>query len=147
MENLSEQQLANYTEAFRYYDKDHDGKITTHDLGIVMRSLGKCVTQRQLREVSNSFEDGYVDLAEFLVLMETVPNIVNSADDVIECFRAFDRKKTGLISVDKLKEILMTLGEELSESEVDHLIERYCPQDQGQISYIPLAHALIAVIQ
>jgi calmodulin len=146
MENITEQQLADYKEAFCYYDRDHDGKIPTSDLGVVMRSLGKCVTERQLREAAKNFESGFVDFAEFVVLMQTIPNIVETQDQIIECFQAFDRKKTGYISVEKLRDILMTLGEELSENEVDNLIERYCTQDNGQIPYAPLAQVLVSAI-
>jgi len=147
MDNLTEQQIANYREAFSYYDRDHDGKIPTSDLGIVMRSLGKCVTKRQLREASKNFDFGFVDLAEFMVLMSTTPNIVDTAEQIIECFEAFDRKKTGHISLDKLKEILMTMGEELSEDEVNNMIEKYCTVDDEQkIPYAPLAEKLVASI-
>ena len=147
MENLTEQQIANYREAFCYYDRDHDGKIPTSDLGTVMRSLGKCVTKRQLREASKNFDSGFVDFAEFMVLMQTIPNIVDTSEQIIECFEAFDRKKTGFISLDKLKEILMTLGEELSEDEVDNMIEKYCTvDDEEKIPYAPLAEKLVAAI-
>ena len=147
MENLTEQQIAAYREAFCYYDRDHDGKISTSDLGLVMRSLGKCVTKRQLREASKNFESGFVDFAEFLVLMQTIPNIVDTSEQIIECFEAFDRKKTGFIALDKLKEILMTLGEELSEEEVDNMIKKYCTvEDDEKIEYAPLAEKLVAAI-
>jgi Ca2+-binding EF-hand superfamily protein len=146
MATTSESQITEYKEAFCYYDRDHDGKIPTSDLGTVMRSLGKCVTQRQLREVALNFEDGFIDFAEFVVLMEQVPNIVETSDQIIACFQAFDRKKTGFISVEKLREVLSTLGEELSETEVNNFIERYCTQEEGMIPYEPLAKVLVAAV-
>lgn len=30
-----------FKEAFRLFDKDHDGRITEAELGVVMRSLGQ----------------------------------------------------------------------------------------------------------
>lgn len=122
MDNITEQQIADYKEAFCYYDRDHDGRIPTSDLGIVMRSLGKCVTERQLREVSKNFETGFVDFAEFVVLMQTVPNIVETSEQIVECFQAFDRKKTGFITVEQLREVLTTLGEELSGGNIFYLL-------------------------
>mmetsp|Transcript_23704 Transcript_23704/g.32360 ORF Transcript_23704/g.32360 Transcript_23704/m.32360 type:complete len:148 (-) Transcript_23704:169-612(-) len=147
MDCISEQQIADFKEAFSYYDRDHDGKIPTSDLGIVMRSLGKCVTERQLREASKNFDSGLIDFAEFVVLMQTIPNIVDTTDQIIECFEAFDRKKTGYVSVEQLRDILMNLGEELSGPEVDNLIERYCTQEEGKIPYEPLARVLVAAVQ
>mmetsp|Transcript_25042 Transcript_25042/g.70092 ORF Transcript_25042/g.70092 Transcript_25042/m.70092 type:complete len:148 (+) Transcript_25042:116-559(+) len=147
MDGITEQQIADYKEAFGYYDRDHDGKIPTSDLGVVMRSLGKCVTERQLREVSKNFETGYVDFAEFVVLMQTIPNIVDTSEQIVECFQAFDRKKTGYITVEQLREVLTTLGEELSTGEVDNLIDRYCAVEEGRIEYESLAHKLVQSIQ
>jgi len=148
MDNITQQQIEDYKEAFCYHDRDHDGRIPTSDLGLVMRSLGKCVTERQLREASKNFDSGMIDFAEFVVLMQTIPNIVDTSDQIIECFQAFDRKKTGYVTVEKLKEILMTLGEELSESEVEKMIERYCTvEEDGLIPYAPLAQKLVAAVQ
>ncbi len=39
-EQLSEEQIAEYKEAFSLFDKSGDGTITTKDLGTVIRALG-----------------------------------------------------------------------------------------------------------
>lgn len=38
---LSEEQVAEFKEAFMLFDKDEDGTITMAELGVVMRSLGQ----------------------------------------------------------------------------------------------------------
>ncbi|KAJ3645653.1 hypothetical protein Zmor_023294 [Zophobas morio] len=38
---LSEDQVAEFKEAFMLFDKDEDGTITMAELGVVMRSLGQ----------------------------------------------------------------------------------------------------------
>lgn len=38
---LSEDQVAEFKEAFMLFDKDEDGMITMSELGVVMRSLGQ----------------------------------------------------------------------------------------------------------
>ena len=40
-DNLTEEQIAEFKEAFSLFDKDGDGTITTKELGTVMRSLGQ----------------------------------------------------------------------------------------------------------
>lgn len=42
-DQLSEEQIAEFKEAFSVFDKDGDGTITTKELGTVMRSLGQNV--------------------------------------------------------------------------------------------------------
>ena len=39
-DQLTEEQIAEFKEAFSLFDKDGDGTITTKELGTVMRSLG-----------------------------------------------------------------------------------------------------------
>ncbi|KAK6618384.1 hypothetical protein RUM44_002836 [Polyplax serrata] len=43
---LTEEQVAEFKEAFMLFDKDEDGQITMAELGVVMRSLGQRPTGR-----------------------------------------------------------------------------------------------------
>ena len=40
LDELSEEQIAEFKEAFKLFDKDGDGTITIEELGTVMKSLG-----------------------------------------------------------------------------------------------------------
>jgi EF hand len=52
-EQLSEEQIAEFKEAFALFDKDSDGTITTKELGTVMRSLGQNPTEAELQDMIN----------------------------------------------------------------------------------------------
>ena len=47
---LTEQQIADCKEGFQLFDRDNDGKISTAELGTVMRSLG--MIERRLMAVT-----------------------------------------------------------------------------------------------
>lgn len=48
-----------FKEAFKLFDKDGDGTITTKELGTVMRSLGQNPTEAELQDMVNEVdEDG-----------------------------------------------------------------------------------------
>ena len=44
-DSLTDEQIAEFKEAFSLFDKDGDGTITTKELGTVMRSLGQNPTE------------------------------------------------------------------------------------------------------
>ncbi len=51
VEQLTEEQMAEFKEAFSLFDKDGDGKITSKELGTVMRSLGANPTEAELKDM------------------------------------------------------------------------------------------------
>ena len=50
---MTEEQIAEFKEAFSLFDKDGDGTITTKELGTVMRSLGQNPTEAELQDMIN----------------------------------------------------------------------------------------------
>jgi calmodulin len=47
--DFTEEQVAEFKEAFSLFDKDADGVITTKELGVVMRALGQNPTETELQ--------------------------------------------------------------------------------------------------
>lgn len=50
-DQLTEEQIAEFKEAFSLFDKDNDGAITTKELGTVMRSLNLNPTEAELQDM------------------------------------------------------------------------------------------------
>jgi calmodulin len=65
----------------------------------------------------------------------------DSTDEIVDAFRAFDGSGDGVISVTELKHILTTMGEKMSEKEVQMLLDE-CVIDDGKINYQSLANML-----
>uniref|UniRef100_A0A8B9JRT2 EF-hand domain-containing protein n=3 Tax=Clupeocephala TaxID=186625 RepID=A0A8B9JRT2_ASTMX len=79
-DQLTEEQIAEFKEAFSLFDKDGDGTITTKELGTVMRSLGQNPTEAELQDMINEEVDemireadidgdGQVNYEEFVQMM------------------------------------------------------------------------------
>ena len=71
-DQLTEEQFAEFKEAFSLFDKDGDGTITAKEFGTVMRSLGQNPTEAELQDMLNEVDancNGTIDFAEFLAMM------------------------------------------------------------------------------
>uniref|UniRef100_A0A8C5Z7B2 EF-hand domain-containing protein n=1 Tax=Marmota marmota marmota TaxID=9994 RepID=A0A8C5Z7B2_MARMA len=55
-DQLTEEQIAEFKEAFPLFDIDLDGTITTKELGTIMRSLGQNPTEAELQDMINEVD-------------------------------------------------------------------------------------------
>uniref|UniRef100_A0A7I4ASK6 EF-hand domain-containing protein n=1 Tax=Physcomitrium patens TaxID=3218 RepID=A0A7I4ASK6_PHYPA len=100
-EHLTEEQIAEFKEAFSLFDKDGDGSITTKELGTVMRSLGQNPTEAELQDMINEVDadgNGTIDFPEFLNLMARKMKDTDSEEELKEAFKVFDKDQNGFIS-------------------------------------------------
>ena len=71
-DQLTEEQIAEFIEAFSLTDKDGDGSITNKELVNVMRSLGQNPTEAELQDMINEADvnsNGMIEFPEFLTMM------------------------------------------------------------------------------
>ena len=145
-QELTQEQIAEFREAFNIFDKDGDGHITVKELGSVMRSLGQYPSQRELEEmVAEVDTDGNktVEFTEFLDMM--AKQLVEKAieDEVKEAFAAFDKDKDGKITAQELIHIMKNIGEPLPQSDIDEMIAEADINKDGNIDYADFVHRML----
>lgn len=59
-------------------------------------------------------------------------------------FQVFDKDQTGYIGVGELKYILTSLGEKLSEQEVDELLKGVNVTRDGNVNYVEFVQTILA---
>ena len=137
-DQLTEEQIAEFKEAFSLFDKDGDGTITTKELGTVMRSLGQNPTEAELQDMINEVDadgNGTIDFPEFLTMMARKMKETDSEDEIREAFRVFDKDGNGFISAAELRHVMTNLGEKLTDEEVDEMIREADIDGDGQVNY------------
>nr|BBN51000.1 yellow cameleon X 1.60 [synthetic construct] len=134
----TEEQIAEFKEAFSLFDKDGDGTITTKELGTVMRSLGQNPTEAELQDMINEVDadgDGTIYFPEFLTMMARKMKYTDSEEEIREAFRVFDKDGNGYISAAELRHVMTNLGEKLTDEEVDEMIREADIDGDGQVNY------------
>ncbi|KAK2489716.1 hypothetical protein MC885_001130 [Smutsia gigantea] len=137
-QQLSQEQVAEFKEAFSKFDKDGDGTITTQELGAVMQALGKDLPEAELKKIISSVDtdaDGVISFPEFLEEMVRRMKAWRKKQDLHEAFRVFDVDGNGYISVDELKQVMGKLGEELSQEVLEAMIHEADVDQDGQVNY------------
>ncbi|KAK6925802.1 EF-hand domain [Dillenia turbinata] len=146
-DQLSEDQIAEFREAFSLLDKDGDDCITTKELGTVMRSLGQNPTEAELLDMINKVDTnktGTIEFKEFLMLMEQRMKDDSFEQELKEAFQVFDRDQNGLISSSELRRVMTHLGEKPSDEDIEDMIKEADKNDDGLINYNEFATIIMA---
>ncbi|KAK6153891.1 hypothetical protein DH2020_013530 [Rehmannia glutinosa] len=120
--------------------------ITSEELGTVLRSLGQNPTEAELQDMINEADDlnGKIDFPEFLNLMVAQMKDADSEEALREAFNLFDKDQNGLISAAELHQVMTTLGENVTDEEVDEMIREADLDGDGQVSYEEFVRLMLA---
>ncbi|CAD5221462.1 unnamed protein product [Bursaphelenchus xylophilus] len=123
---MVEDNVANCREIFAYFDTKGDEKIAVSQVGDVLRALGQNPTQTEISKCCEHWQnpETRITFEDFVPIFQTVgKNRSNiSFEEFVEGLSHFDMEGTGTIKVAELRHLLTTLGERLSDEEVDQLI-------------------------
>ena len=136
--SMTEELKNEYMDAFNMFDTNHDGTITPQKLGELMRKLGQNPSEADLIEMIEAVGkkgSRKIGFEEFVEMMEKKNNECDTEEELINTFRVFDTESNGLISVQNLANIIRTLGETLTEKEIDEIITEADVDGDGFINY------------
>lgn len=115
-----------FREAFALFDKRGTGSIPASALGDLLRALGQNPTQAEVAElVARIPPPQEIDYNTFVSILQR-PNGFKPAgtpDEFIRGFQVFDKEGNGFIGAGELRYVLTSLGEKLSDQEVDELLK------------------------
>lgn len=86
-----------------------------------MRNMGQNPTDSELQQMISEVDadgNGLIDFAEFVTLMARKMNNTDKDAEIREAFNVFDKDGSGKISSDELRQIMKSLGEDLTDEEV-----------------------------
>lgn len=137
-EQLTEEQIADFKEAFSLFDKDGDGVIKIAELALLVRSLNQNPTNSELNEWIAEIDPdqtGILDFPEFISLMARKMKDVNPEEELREAFQVLDKEKLGYMTTNELKHVVVKWGEAFSEEEAEQMIREADPDGTGKVQY------------
>nr|BAA95135.1 myosin light chain 1 [Trachurus trachurus] len=148
---FSPDQVEDYKEAFGLFDRVGDNKVAYNQIADIMRALGQNPTNKEVAKMlgTPSAEDmanKRVEFEGFLPMLQTIINSPNKAgyEDYVEGLRVFDKEGNGTVMGAELRIVLSTLGEKMTEAEIDALMTGQ-EDESGGVNYEAFVKHIMSV--
>jgi calmodulin len=137
VENLSEEQLSSFKDAFSIYGNTGDWTIPTKMLGTVMRALGTNPTETELVDFIAEIDpegNGFIEFTQFLPIMVRKMKDSDTIEELIEAFKVLDKDDRGAIPSPDFRYLMVNMGEKMREEEVDDLMKDADSDNTGYVT-------------
>ncbi|XP_037786655.1 calmodulin-like [Penaeus monodon] len=113
-----------------------NGAIPIDSVGNALRSMARNPSNAEVKALVQELGNpAGISLETFVGLLGRDFTPADSPEEIREAFGVFDKDGNGVISANELKHVLMTMGEKLSQEEVDIMIREADIDGDGHIKY------------
>lgn len=138
VERLSAEQIAEIKETFSLFDKNGTGTISLDEMAIIIRALGQTPTEAEIENMKREADPtrtDRVDYPEFLSIFAKYQKEAISETEILSAFEELDERKKGVISLKRLRHLMATCGENLTDEEIQKMVRLANPDSEGNINY------------
>ena len=140
-------------ECFAMFDSDNDGFVSKGDVSMLMMSLGRNSTQKEITSLLSTIKlkrKDKVSMSEFIYLLKKgIGGVGEQGSEMLEGLKIFDdilsaKPGTGTITERELKHIMSRFGERLNKEELVGLLKfSQAASTNGNVDYAKFVDKLV----
>ncbi|GLT84995.1 hypothetical protein SLE2022_031980 [Rubroshorea leprosula] len=132
-------QVLSLVEAFRAFDADNDGAITSAELGGILSSLGYNASEQDVRAMmqqGDKNKDGLLSMEEFLEMNTKDMELTGSLSNSLRiAFEGFDLDGDESVTGEELFQVMANFGAEMSLEDALAVIASMDGDGDGAVSF------------
>jgi calcium-binding protein CML len=136
--DLQEERLKLMRQVLDLYDPNDEGTVQTKDISKILKAMGRTLDnedEQNFREAADPESTGVISKDNFLETVEAMFSLPKeSVNELLEAFKVFDVRNTGKISVKNFKNVLVKIGQDFNENEVDEILKYIDVDRDGNIN-------------
>lgn len=130
---FTQNQIAEFKEAFSFIDSDKDGIINKNDLSVTWDALGRLIKDDDLKQMLSE-APGPINFTMFLSIFGDRIAGTDDENVIRAALKSFeDKKDSGKLSEDKIRKCLTTWGNKMNDDEIDAAFAEAPIDRQGNI--------------
>ena len=137
-DQLSQDQIHEFRDAFSLFDSDGSGTISVAELGEVLKSVGQRSSQEEVQRLVREADldgNGLIDFPEFLALVAAKMGEDDGRVDLRDTFQHYDINATGLITPSNLQYAMGKLGLKMTPEEADEMVREADLDGDGSMNF------------
>ncbi|XP_033736501.1 calmodulin-like [Pecten maximus] len=120
------------------FDLHDNGKVTVENLMLVMKTLGMNPTKEEVEDILKDMDidgDGMINFDDFSKRMKVEMESTEEEAELRNAFKLFDKDKSGKIDFEELRVALSSIGESLTDEQVQKMLQEADRNGDGEIDY------------
>lgn len=119
---------------FSLFDSDESGSIASDELGLVLHAIGVEVDAATLKTLQAQGTNDRFTLEQFKTVLNSSAAPMDSAAEAERVFDLIDFARTGVITVDGLKDALLRSDARVSDEEIREVLKHCDVDEDGVVS-------------